>query len=289
MASALAPSPARRPSMRDHADYDVVIPDDLPRERMPDFLRYWYLGSPARRYIVRRRAAVAMAALPAGAGARALDCGCGAGFNLPLLARRGYAAVGVDICAPDFFAARRVAAANGVPARFVQADVSALPFAASAFVAVTAVEMFEHVFDADRPAAARELARVLAPGGRLVLTTPNYGSGVERGKRFLTRFPGLRRFFPYTHYPSAATPRDAYHPYRYHLPLPAARLRALLAAEGLADVRAANIIFVYKYAPDWSLPLWRLAERVAEKLPLVRGLACTTVMTARKPAAPINP
>ncbi len=55
------------------------------------------------------------------------------------------------------------------PALDVVGDAHRLPFASGAFEAIVCTEVFEHLLDP--PAAAREIVRVLKPGGRLVLTT----------------------------------------------------------------------------------------------------------------------
>jgi SAM-dependent methyltransferase len=55
--------------------------------------------------------------------------------------------------------------------RLRQAGAEALPFASDSFDAVTGTGVFEYV--RDRPAAFREIARVLRPGGLAVLSIPN--------------------------------------------------------------------------------------------------------------------
>jgi len=57
-----------------------------------------------------------------------------------------------------------------------QGAVEALPFGDGAFTKIVAVDTFHHF--GHQPAAARELLRVLAPGGRLVIEEPDirYGS-----------------------------------------------------------------------------------------------------------------
>jgi len=59
---------------------------------------------------------------------------------------------------------------RGAGARAVCATVAHLPFRSAAVAAIHAYELLEHLTD-DR-ATVGELARVLAPGGRLVLSTP---------------------------------------------------------------------------------------------------------------------
>jgi 2-polyprenyl-6-hydroxyphenyl methylase/3-demethylubiquinone-9 3-methyltransferase len=104
---------------------------------------------------------------PAGAGIGVrpllLDLACGGG----LLAARvdGYRHVGVDLVD----SALQVAAGGGVLP--VCADVLALPFPDGCADVVVAGEIFEHVRDLDR--AVAETARVLKPGGTVVVDTIN--------------------------------------------------------------------------------------------------------------------
>lgn len=90
-----------------------------------------------------------------------LDLACGGGLLAPHL--RGYRHVGLDL-SPT---AVRVAARHGVTA--VQGDVLRLPFADEVADVVVAGEVLEHV--ADPAAVVAEAARVLRPGGTLVLDT----------------------------------------------------------------------------------------------------------------------
>jgi SAM-dependent methyltransferase len=89
-----------------------------------------------------------------------LDLGCGVGHSFAELAPRE--TVGVDIDA---------GALAGQERETRVADMRRLPFAAGAFMSVLSVHSIEHVRD---PAVVLgEVVRVLAPGGRAVLVTPN--------------------------------------------------------------------------------------------------------------------
>jgi 2-polyprenyl-3-methyl-5-hydroxy-6-metoxy-1,4-benzoquinol methylase len=115
------------------------------------------------------------------AGRRVLDIGCGRGGFASWLARHPAApveVVGCDFSPVAVEKARRFAAESAVRnVRFDVADIQRLDqFADDAFDTVFSCETIEHV--PDPPLAVRQLARVLKPGGRLFLTTPNYLSTI---------------------------------------------------------------------------------------------------------------
>jgi ubiquinone/menaquinone biosynthesis C-methylase UbiE len=265
---------------------EPVIPVGIQADRMPSLLENWFLGSKAKRWLSRRRFVAVTGMLPAGMGRRALDVGCGWGYNLFLLGLRGYAPYGIDIVQNDFAAASMIAAANGTQSRLSCADMSALPFGDGTFAAVTAVETFEHVFHPDRRSAVREAWRVLEPGGALVLSTPNYYSFVETGKRVANRLPFLKRALPGMCYPVGEIERSDYHPYRYHRPSPEGEIRSMLEDEGFEVTGSQRIIFVLKNLPDPVFPLARGLEAVMERTPPISLLASTLVLAAVRPGIP---
>jgi 2-polyprenyl-6-hydroxyphenyl methylase/3-demethylubiquinone-9 3-methyltransferase len=102
------------------------------------------------------------------AGKSALDVGCGAGLLAEPLRRLGAEVTAVD-AAPELVAAARAhAAAQGLVIDYRAAGVEALE---GEYDLVTALEVIEHV--ADPQAFVRTLADRLAPGGLLILSTPN--------------------------------------------------------------------------------------------------------------------
>ncbi len=106
-----------------------------------------------------------------------LDVGCGSGRDLPFIARIASRCVALDYSLEMIRAAR----SQGSPIReLLVGDATALPFPDGSFDKVIASEVIEHIPDWRR--AIREMARVLRPGGRLVLTTPNRRSwyGLDR-------------------------------------------------------------------------------------------------------------
>jgi 2-polyprenyl-6-hydroxyphenyl methylase/3-demethylubiquinone-9 3-methyltransferase len=103
------------------------------------------------------------------AGKRALDVGCGAGLLCEPLARLGAAVTGVDAAAESIAAAKTHAAAMGLAVEYRSGELAELGL--GQFDLVTGMEVLEHV--ADKPAFVAQLAAHLAPGGLLVLSTPN--------------------------------------------------------------------------------------------------------------------
>jgi 2-polyprenyl-3-methyl-5-hydroxy-6-metoxy-1,4-benzoquinol methylase len=119
-----------------------------------------------------------------------LDAGCGYGAFSRWAATRGARVVSCDIADK---LARRAAAEAG--SRGVASDACELGFHDESFEIVISSEMIEHT---ERPAeAVRELARVLRPGGVLVITTPNRAwQGLVRlaSRLHLRPFHGLENF-----------------------------------------------------------------------------------------------
>jgi ubiquinone/menaquinone biosynthesis C-methylase UbiE len=115
------------------------------------------------------------------AGDHALDEGCGDGRFTGLLAEVGAEPIGVDVAE----AALRRARTAHPRIRFVRTPMEGpLPFDDGAFDVVWASEVIEHVADTARWLS--EVRRVIRPGGRLLLTTPNHSrlailiGGLER-------------------------------------------------------------------------------------------------------------
>ncbi|BDI59548.1 bifunctional 2-polyprenyl-6-hydroxyphenol methylase/3-demethylubiquinol 3-O-methyltransferase UbiG [Qipengyuania nanhaisediminis] len=102
-------------------------------------------------------------------GHSALDIGCGAGLLCEPLARLGAQVTGVDAASDNIAAAAAHAEASGLDIRYMAGEVSGLDI--GTFDLVTSLEVVEHV--ADKRAFLADCAARLAPGGLLVLSTPN--------------------------------------------------------------------------------------------------------------------
>jgi ubiquinone biosynthesis O-methyltransferase len=99
--------------------------------------------------------------------ARILDVGCGDGVLSIRLAQRGAHVTGLDADQGMIDAARDRASKAHAAITFVQGNAGSLPFADGTFDVVVAVTVL--CFVPDGQSAVREMARVLRPGGRLIL------------------------------------------------------------------------------------------------------------------------
>ena len=100
-------------------------------------------------------------------GAKILEIGCGKGALLNHMQLAGFAVHGVDIDREALSSCQ----AQHPGASVCLASGDALPFASGAFDAVLSFDVFEHIKDSDLHLA--EVRRILKPGGRYLLQTPN--------------------------------------------------------------------------------------------------------------------
>lgn len=132
----------------------------------------------ASRFMARRSAQTHAAfALPyLNSGMCLLDCGCGPGsITLGLAAQVAPGeVVGIDAGESQIELARRSAAQQGIAnVRFETASVYRLPFPDEVFDFVFSHALFEHL--SDPLGALAELQRVLHPGGKIALRSPDWG------------------------------------------------------------------------------------------------------------------
>ncbi len=120
---------------------------------------WWYRG---RRTVLSR--AIADLGLPR--PARILDAGCGSGRNMVELAPLG-AVTGVELSEASVSLAR-----DRLVGDVIEGSVLAMPFDPASFDLAVSLDVIEHL-DEDLE-ALRELRRVVAPGGALLVTVPAY-------------------------------------------------------------------------------------------------------------------
>ena len=116
---------------------------------------------------IRPGTRIDMAARFIGTGQTLIDIGCGRGALAALVRGRFARIVGLDLSA---IAAAEARACGVLPA-LADLDRATLPVRDASVDAVTCLDVIEHVLDPR--VLMREIARMLAPGGRAVVTTPN--------------------------------------------------------------------------------------------------------------------
>lgn len=125
---------------------------------------FWFRGF--RRFVAPWVAAAAHGRTDA----RLLDCGCGTGANLLLLGRHG-TPFGFDLTQRGLDFAR----AEG-RTRIARASIGAIPFPDQSFDVVTSFDVLYGLPDDLERDAIREMARVLRPGGEIVITAAAFES-----------------------------------------------------------------------------------------------------------------
>ncbi len=143
------------------AEAYYAMTDDIVDHRRARFLRH-ITGAEARGEALASR-------LPR--QGRTLEVGCGTGGLLVAAARSGRSIVGVDIASRWLVVARRRLADRGVSVPLIAAEAEHLPWPDETFDTVVADSVLEHLDDPSL--ALREWRRILRPGGRLIVWSPN--------------------------------------------------------------------------------------------------------------------
>lgn len=123
-------------------------------------VQWWYVG-------MRKITGSLLSPLLQGAVGtpRILDAGCGTGWNLQDLSRFGET-YGVDLSPLAVVTTKRRGG------RVTRGNLLALPYESSSFDLVTSFDVLYHAWISDDAQAVRELARVLKPGGVLLVKVP---------------------------------------------------------------------------------------------------------------------
>lgn len=204
-------------------------------------------------------------------GAVALEIGCGSGEYLRVLEGAGASHVaGFDL---SFLYARQARALSGVAGVF-QASASTIPVRSASVDIVLATEVLEHLPEPE--VLLDEAERILAPGGQLVLTTPNPASMHD----LLYRVKRRRRGYDVNEHPGLRLP---------------CRVRRELELRGFTIERTGSCNFLFPYPISEVMGRLPSQERVAtyssrlerrlQRMPIVQGLGWTTLVRARKQTA----
>jgi SAM-dependent methyltransferase len=182
--------------------------------------------------------------------ARVLDVACGSGIVARTIASRvgpEGSVIGLDANPAMLGAARRAAAVEGVTIEWRQGNAQDLPFANGSFDLVICQMGLQ--FFPDRARVAAEMARVLAPGGQVIVST---WRGLDQNPFFATYERAVRHRFQA---PALMTP--------FALGDPAV-VATLLLKTGLQDVSVKPVTVEANYtAPDHFIEFQLLASSAA--------------------------
>jgi 2-polyprenyl-3-methyl-5-hydroxy-6-metoxy-1,4-benzoquinol methylase len=193
---------------------------------------------------------------------RVLDVGCGPGTMIGSLAGERES-VGTDLSTRQVDYAQATYGTDRC--RFYARTPAGLPEDEGPFDAVTLVELIEHLDPVVVEATIDEALERLRPGGKLILTTPNFRSAWPLIEAAINRVSEVTY--------------DFQHINKFHR----ARLADLLRSHGLESVRVEPYLFMAPFAASAS---WTLADRVArlERGPIERTMGMLLLGTGIKPS-----
>jgi SAM-dependent methyltransferase len=186
-------------------------------------------------------------AVAIGATDRVLDIGCGIGQTTRAAARRAHAgrALGLDLSAPQLARARELTAEEGLAnVTFEQGDAQVHPLPAAGFDVV--VSRFGVMFFGDPVAAFGNVARSLAPGGRLAFVCPQAADDQEW---FVVPLAGLLGDAPEEQAEPAQPTVDDSGPGMFSL-ADRERIVAVLSAAGFTQIELTPLARPMDFGPD---------------------------------------
>lgn len=221
----------------------------------------WNWDSPAGQRRADRRASLFVEKGGLAPGRQALELGCGTGVFLEKVAPCGALIRGIDL-SEDLLAKARVRLARFPNVGLDHGNAEELPYPDAHFDAVYGSSVLHHL---DLPAALRASFRVLKPGGRLVFAEPN----IWNPQVFV-----MFRFEP-------AKERFGVSPDEMAFSRFAAR-RAL-DATGFVEASVRPFDFLHPSTPAPWLDRVAAVGRGLERTPLLREIAGSLLLVARKP------
>ena len=260
-----------------HKLEQLLVPPPLRFSRFRDARNYaeqkfflWCLSNRARRHTTVKRAAQMLEMLSLRNTSYVLDEGAAWGYAALQLARKGHKVVAFDKISDHLEIARQLADYNGLRIQCICGDARQKPFRDAQFDAVVQMECIEHV-GKDWARAIEEISRVLKPGGRVVISTPNPRGLAQRVKKIAAKLPVLSRKWGGEDFIEASDIINAGQRY------------------GLTPLARRTVIFTVPFLLNRLFPLNQLFEMVAEESIRLRKFATTSIFLFRKLRSSASP
>jgi SAM-dependent methyltransferase len=220
----------------------------------------WNWESPSGRQRADRRGELFIERGGLAPGRRALELGCGTGVFLEKTARSGATIHGLDL-SEDLLVKARARLKGLANVTLDEGNAEKMPYPAGDFDTVYGSSVLHHL---DLDAALRETHRVLKPGGRLVFAEPNI---LNPQVAVMFRLGITKEYF-------GVSPDE--------MAFSRFRARSALERAGFSDVRVVPMDFLHPSTPPaWLNAVARLGSWL-ERVPLVREIAGSLLLEARR-------
>ena len=219
----------------------------------------WGWGTPAGRLRAARRAGFYIGTGRIGAGSRVLEIGCGTGLFTAEILKTGASVTAIDI-SPDLLdKARKNAGPGNVTFKVCDAENTGLE--SGGFDCVYGSSVLHHL---DLDAALAEFSRLLKKGGRMLFTEPNMANpqillqkNVPFIKKIMGDTPGETAFFRWL-------------------------LAKKILESGFISADVVPFDFLHPWTPESLIPLVSGAGLFFERVPVLREIAGSLMITAQK-------
>jgi ubiquinone/menaquinone biosynthesis C-methylase UbiE len=226
----------------------------------PNAVEIWGWGTPAGLERARRRTELLIERASIKPGMKVLEFGCGTGMFSRRIAAAGALLTAIDL-SPDLLAEAQKESSPNITYQI--GDIEMLPFTDAAFDAVIGSSVLHHV---QVEKALENAYRVLKPGRMIAFAEPN----------MLNPQIALQKNIPYLKRKMGDSPDETAF-FRW----PMARLLKQL---GFIDIVVDPYDFLHPAIPQKFIPLAKKITHMLEATPLIREIAGSIILSARKPA-----
>jgi ubiquinone/menaquinone biosynthesis C-methylase UbiE len=226
----------------------------------PNAVEIWGWGTPAGLERARRRAELLIERASIKPGMKVLEFGCGTGMFSRRIAAAGALLTAIDL-SPDLIAEAQKE--QGPNVAYQIGDIEMLPFNDAAFDAVVGSSVLHHV---QVEKALTNALRVLKPGGMIAFAEPN----------MLNPQIAIQKNIPYIKRKMGDSPDETAF-FRW----PMARLLKQL---GFIDIVVKPYDFLHPATPKKFIPFAKKVTYMLESIPIIREIAGSIILSARKPA-----